>query len=85
MPEAEREEAELIHVRLDVLLAEKGMTLAQLSRIVGVSAVNLSILKNGHARALRFSTLAAICDALGCDVGDLLTRHPEPAGPAQMS
>ena len=85
MPGADHDEEELIHVRLDVLLAEKGMTLAELSRTVGVSAVNLSILKNGHARALRFSTLAAICDALGCDVGDLLTRHPAPTDPAPMS
>ncbi|WP_431031017.1 helix-turn-helix domain-containing protein [Plantibacter sp. RU18] len=69
-------EEQLIHVRLDVVLAERGMTLAELSRMVGVSPVNLSILKNGHARAIRFSTLRAICEALNCDVGDLLTCHP---------
>ena len=59
-------------LRLDVLLAERGMTLAELSRQVGVSQVNLSVLKNGHARAIRFSTLTAICDALDCTPGDLL-------------
>jgi len=43
---------------------------------VGVTVVNLSILKNGHARAIRFSTLTAICNALDCTPGDLLTLHP---------
>lgn len=75
MAPAESSEEQLIRCRLDVLLAEREMTLAQLSKLVGVSPVNLSILKNGHARAIRFSTLFAICDALDCDVGDLLTRH----------
>ncbi len=51
------------------------MTLARLSELVGVSVVNLSILKNDRARAIRFSTLAAICDALDCEVGDLLVRQ----------
>ncbi|KSW29950.1 helix-turn-helix transcriptional regulator [Cellulomonas sp. B6] len=70
---ADAQDAEIL-CRLDVLLAERGMTLAALSEIVGVSVVNLSVLKNDRAQAVRFSTLAAICDALGCDVGDLLTR-----------
>ena len=61
-----------IHCRLDELLAERGMTLAELSARVGVSIVNLSVLKNDRARAIRYSTLRAICDALECDVGDLL-------------
>jgi putative transcriptional regulator len=64
-----------IHVRLDALLSERGMTLTELSDRVGVTVVNLSVLKNGHARAIRFSTLAAICQALGCQPGDLL-RYP---------
>lgn len=63
-----------IHCRLDELLEKKGMTLTRLSELVGVSIVNLSILKNDRARAIRYSTLAAICDALDCEVGDLLTR-----------
>ena len=63
-----------IHCRLDELLVERGMTLTRLSEIVGVSIVNLSVLKNDRARAIRFSTLTAICDALECSVGDLLVR-----------
>ncbi|WP_457962777.1 helix-turn-helix transcriptional regulator [Arthrobacter sp. D1-29] len=61
-----------IHCRLDELLAERGVTLTELSKRVGVSLVNLSILKNDHAKAIRFSTLTAICEALDCEVGDLL-------------
>jgi putative transcriptional regulator len=61
-----------IHCRLDELLAERGMTLTRLSEIVGVSVVNLSVLKNDRARAIRYSTLRAVCDALECEVGDLL-------------
>ena len=65
-----------IHCRLDELLTEREMTLTQLSEIVGVSIVNLSVLKNDRARAIRYSTLRAICDALGCEVGDLLVLAP---------
>lgn len=61
-----------IHCRLDELLAERGMTLTELSARVGVSIVNLSVLKNDRARAIRYSTLRAICDALQCEVGELL-------------
>lgn len=63
-----------IHCRLDELLEERGMTLTRLSQLVGVSIVNLSVLKNDRARAIRYSTLAAICRALDCEVGDLLVR-----------
>jgi putative transcriptional regulator len=63
-----------IHCRLDELLAERGMTLTRLSEIVGVSVVNLSVLKNDRARAIRYSTLAAICRALDCEIGELLVR-----------
>ena len=63
-----------IRCRLDELLAERQMTLTELSERVGVSIVNLSVLKNDRARAIRFSTLVAICDALNCEVGDLLVR-----------
>lgn len=66
-----------IHCRLDELLEERGMTLTRLSELVGVSLVNLSVLKNDRARAIRFSTLRAICEALGCEVGELLvTARP---------
>ncbi|MCP2031590.1 putative transcriptional regulator [Okibacterium sp. HSC-33S16] len=63
-----------IRCRLDDLLAERNMTLTELSERVGVSIVNLSVLKNDRARAIRFSTLVAICDALDCEVGDVLVR-----------
>ena len=66
------EEPTGIHCRLDELLAARGMTLTQLANTVGVSIVNLSVLKNDRARAIRYSTLRAICDALDCEVGELL-------------
>jgi putative transcriptional regulator len=65
-----------IHCRLDELLAAREMTLTQLSETVGISIVNLSVLKNDRARAIRFSTLAAICAALDCEVGELLEFKP---------
>ena len=71
-----------IEVHLDKLLAARGITLVELSTQVGVTVANLSILKNGHARAIRFSTLTAICDALDCEPGQLLglqrSSHPTP-------
>ena len=67
-----------IHCRLDELLAERDMTLTRLSELVGLSIVNLSVLKNDRARAIRFSTLQAICDALDCDVGELLVNIKPP-------
>ena len=74
MAPADDDDAGRIHCRLDELLTERGMTLTRLAELVGVSLVNLSVLKNDRARAIRFSTLTAICDAIGCDVGDLLVR-----------
>ena len=71
MPDADVD-LHAITVHLDRLLAERGMTLTELSERVGVSVVNLSILKNGRAKAIRFSTLTALCAALGCQPGDLL-------------
>jgi putative transcriptional regulator len=61
-----------VRLHLDRLLDERGMTLVELSARTGVSVVNLSVLKNDRARAIRFSTLTAICDALGCTVGELM-------------
>jgi len=61
-----------IRVRLDDLLKERRMTLTELSNRVQITVVNLSILKNGHAKAIRFSTLMRLCDALDCQPGDLL-------------
>ncbi|MGV8851739.1 MAG: helix-turn-helix domain-containing protein [Rhodoglobus sp.] len=72
MAPADESEATGIHCRLDELLEQRGMTLTRLSEIVGVSVVNLSVLKNDRARAIRFSTLFAVCAALECEVGELL-------------
>jgi putative transcriptional regulator len=66
-----------IVIRLDELLSERGMTLTELSERVGITVVNLSVLKNGRARAIRFSTLAALCAVLGCQPGDLLRYEPD--------
>lgn len=62
--------------RLDELLEARGMTLSALADEVGVTVVNLSVLKNNRAKAIRFSTLTAICDALGCQPGDLFAVAP---------
>ena len=59
-------------VRLDEVLAERGMTLTQLSEAVGITLANLSILKTGKAKAIRFSTLEALCRVLECQPGELL-------------
>ena len=61
-----------IIVRLDVMLAQRKMSLTELSEKVGVSMKNLSLLKQGKVRAIRFSTLEAICQALDCQPGDIL-------------
>ena len=61
-----------VQVTLDSLLAARGMTLTELSSRVGVTMANLSVLKNGRARAIRFSTLDAICRELDCQPGDIL-------------
>lgn len=61
---------------LDRLLEERGMTLAALAEAVGVTVVNLSVLKNDRAKAIRFSTLTAVCDVLGCQPGDVLSVDP---------
>ena len=65
-----------IRINLDVELAKSKMSLTELSQQVGVSMTNLSLLKNGRVKAIRFSTLAAICQALNCQPGDLLEYQP---------
>jgi putative transcriptional regulator len=62
-----------IIVNLDVMLARRKMQSKELAEIIGISTVNLSILKQGKGRAIRFSTLEAICEALDCQPGDLLS------------
>ena len=68
-----------IAVKLDDLLHDRRMTLTELADRVGMTLANLSVLKTGKARAIRFSTLEAICEALGCQPGDLLQFESEPA------
>ncbi|ERM92959.1 XRE family transcriptional regulator [Caldanaerobacter subterraneus subsp. yonseiensis KB-1] len=62
----------MIRVNLDVMLAKRKMTLSELSEKVGITMANLSILKTGKAKAIRFSTLDAICRVLECQPGDIL-------------
>ena len=80
-----------IEVKLDDLLHDRRMTLTELADRIGMTLANLSILKTGKARAIRFSTLEAICDALSCQPGDLLRFEAEqgeperPAAPDERS
>lgn len=66
-----------IVLNLDARMAERKISLNQLAEQVGITNVNLSKIKNNHVTALRFSTLAAICEALNCQPGDLLSYLPE--------
>ena len=68
-----------IVVNLDVMLAKRKMTLSQLSEQVDITLANLSILKNSKAKAVRFSTLEAICRVLECQPGDILEYVPDPS------
>ena len=70
------EDSDRLRCRLGELLEDRGMTLTELSAQVGVSIVNLSVLKNDRAKAIRFSTLVALCDALDCQPGDLFEVLP---------
>ena len=70
-----------IAVKLDDLLHDRRMTLTELAERVGMTLANLSILKTGKARAIRFSTLGAICEALSCQPGDILQFESEQAKP----
>ena len=68
----------MIIVNLDVMMARRKMSLNELSERVGITIANLSILKTGKAKAVRFSTLDAICRALDCSPGDILEYCPDP-------
>jgi putative transcriptional regulator len=68
-----------IEINLDLMLVKRKMTLTDLSSRVGITIANLSFLKQGHARAIRFSTLEAICQALDCQPGDILSYREERA------
>ena len=79
-----------IVVDIDVMLARRKMSVGALAERVGITPANLAVLKNGRARAVRFTTLAALCEALECQPGDLLRWDPgdqanelAPAGVAQ--
>lgn len=69
----------MIIVNLDVMLAKRKMSVTELSERVGITMANISILKNGKAKAIRFSTLVAICQALDCQPGDILEYVAEEA------
>jgi len=77
-PSNEDSEGTRIMVKLDDLLHERRMTLTQLAEKVDITLANLSILKTGKAKAIRFSTLEAICRELGCQPGDLLGYDTDP-------
>ena len=67
----------MIRVNIDIMLAKRKMTSTQLSEQIGITLPNLSILKTGKAKAIRFSTLDAICKALDCNVADILEFVPD--------
>ncbi len=66
-----------IIVNLDVLLAKSGLSVSEFASRVGITPANVAVLKNGRAKAIRFSTLEAICETLGCQPGDILSWDPE--------
>jgi putative transcriptional regulator len=70
------EEHHRVDVHIDKLLTKRGLTLTELADRVGITLANLSVLKNGRARAIRFSTLTALCQELECQPGDLFTVRP---------
>ncbi len=72
-----------IIVNVDVMLARRKMSSGELADKVGISAANLSILKTGKAKAVRFTTLAALCKALDCQPGDLLQYQPKEEEPTE--
>ena len=72
-----------IIVNLDVMLARRKMSMTELAQQVGITMANLSILKNGKARAIRFSTLERLCEVLECQPGDLLEYVPDEGGNAE--
>lgn len=69
-----------IVINIDVMLAKRKMSVTELTEKVGITMANLSILKNGKAKAVRFSTLEAICEALDCQPGDILEYQSDKRG-----
>jgi putative transcriptional regulator len=74
-----------IVVNVDVMLAKRKMRLGTLAELVGITPQNLSVLKTGRAKAIRFSTLEKLCEALECQPGDLFEFRPGEAGPSDSS
>ena len=74
-----------IIVNIDVMMAKKKISLTELSERVGITMANLSILKNGKAKAIRFSTLEAICNVLECQPGDILEFRSDNLGGAKKA
>lgn len=70
-------DAKALIINLDVMMTKRKMTLGELSERVDITQANLSILKNGKARAIRFTTLAAICRELDCQPGDIIEYRPD--------
>lgn len=68
----------MIEVELDVLLAQRGMSVGEFAAAIGITPANVAVLKNGRAKAIRFSTLDAICRVLDCQPGDVLRWVPDP-------
>lgn len=66
-----------VKVNLDVLLAQRGMSVGEFADAIGITPANVAVLKNGRAKAVRFSTLEAICRVLDCQVGDVLSVTPD--------
>ena len=66
-----------VQVRLDVLLAERHMSVGEFADAIGITPANVSVLKNGRAKAIRFTTLDAICRVLDCQPGDVMRYRPE--------
>ena len=77
------DEEHRVEIRLDELLTRHNLTLTDLAQRVGITLANLSILKNGRARAIRFSTLTALCDALDCEPGDIIAVRPTHRTPSR--
>jgi putative transcriptional regulator len=74
-----------IVVDIDVMLAKRKLSVGALAEQVGITPANLAVLKNGRAKAVRFTTLAALCDALDCQPGDILRWEPDHAHPVTNS
>lgn len=74
-----------IIVRLDVVLAERKVRSNELARAIGITPSNLSLLKSGHVKGIRFETLDAICDYLGCQPGDILQHVPSTTSESQSA